>query len=503
MSITFEMYLKSESIHHHRKQYKADERVTITRTNRYHHLSAQNRIHNMAAPRASEKTTPCRLRRGDKFAFADLFCGIGGFHQALAPMGGKCVFACDIDPSCREVYERNYGHVPEGNIRDVLNESIPAFDVLCAGFPCQPFSKAGARAGFADETRGTLFYEIIRIAKHHRPRYMLLENVPNIAKHNGGRTWTVMRDAIRDLGYDVQDDPLILSALHFGVPQCRKRVIIMCARRGASHRRALPVVPKLADAKAALRKNVAHHLDKTIEPVALDARHAASATIWGEFVDINAKNDLQIIKCPIWTDWWDRDLPGPAATGHVNKTTAGTSSAPPPAVPDAALDKDRALYARYRTWIDRNRTYWTRNRDILRDWLDRARQNVAWKGTIRNFEWQAGRVDTGTRLDQMLWTCRPSGVRVKKTDYIPTLVAMSQIPVFGPLGRKITPRELLPFQSFPSDFIYTTDRKLLKQLGNTVNVDMIKGCARFLLFGENLFPAPRIQQNNATAGSSQ
>ena len=125
---------------------------------------------------------------------------------------------------------------------------------------------------------------------------------------------------------------------------------------------------------------------------------------------------------------------------------------------------------------------------MLSKWLMKARTNTHWVGAVRKFEWQVkGRVDKDMRLDQMLWTCRPSGVRVKRPDYIPTLVAMSQIPVYGPLCRRLTPRELLPFQSFPRDFKFTHKRKMLKQLGNTVNVDMIKGCARLLIFGQPMF----------------
>ena len=111
----------------------------------------------------------------EKFTFIDLFCGIGGFHQAMTDLGGECVYACDIDADCRKTYERNYGIKPDGDITKVEASDIPPHDVLCGGFPCQAFSKAGKRLGFADETKGTLFFDICRILKYHKPKYALLE----------------------------------------------------------------------------------------------------------------------------------------------------------------------------------------------------------------------------------------------------------------------------------------------------------------------------------------
>ena len=134
----------------------------------------------------------------EHFKFIDLFCGIGGFHQAMADLGGECVYASDIDADCRKTYERNYGIKPDGDITKVDAADIPVHDVLCGGFPCQAFSKAGKRLGFADPTKGTLFFDIMRIAKYHNPKYMLLENVRNLASHDGGNTWRVIHDSIVD-----------------------------------------------------------------------------------------------------------------------------------------------------------------------------------------------------------------------------------------------------------------------------------------------------------------
>jgi len=141
--------------------------------------------------------------------------------------GAKCVFSSEIDDDCQSVYERNYGHKPTGDITKVDAGDIPAFDVLCAGFPCQSFTIAGKQLGFRDP-RGQLFFEIVRIAEAPRPSRMLLENVPNLLTHDKGNTFRIVKGQLEGLGYVV--DHAVLSASDFGVPQARKRVYIVCSR---------------------------------------------------------------------------------------------------------------------------------------------------------------------------------------------------------------------------------------------------------------------------------
>ena len=165
------------------------------------------------------------------FKYIDLFCGIGGFHQAMQSLGGKCVFASDIDEDCRKTYEANYGIKPTGDITKIEACDIPAHDVLCAGFPCQAFSKAGKRLGFDDETKGTLFFDICRILEFHKPKYALLENVRNLASHDKGNTWRVIHDKLVSLGYNLLPEPVIFSPHYVGIPQHRERVYIMCVKK--------------------------------------------------------------------------------------------------------------------------------------------------------------------------------------------------------------------------------------------------------------------------------
>ena len=159
--------------------------------------------------------------------FIDLFCGIGGFHLAAARHGMECVFASDIDENAREAYRRNYGMLPYGDIQRKEADEVPAHDLLCAGFPCQPFSIIGKRMGF-DDIRGTLFFDIVRIIQAKRPRAVVLENVRQLATHNGGGTLKRIISALEQIGYHA--DYRILNALNFGLPQKRERVIIVAFR---------------------------------------------------------------------------------------------------------------------------------------------------------------------------------------------------------------------------------------------------------------------------------
>ena len=199
--------------------------------------------------------------------FVDLFCGIGGFHLAAAECGMQCVFACDTDAEARRAYGANFSPPPQGDITQVAAKDIPDHDLLCAGFPCQPFSIIGERRGF-DDARGTLFFQIARIAEAKKPAAMLLENVRQLATHNGGETLARMMEILRNLGYAA--DSRILNAMHFGLPQKRERALIVAMRdSGAMARFRWP-----SGDPEKMRP-----LSETLEPEPVDASHYASEFI--------------------------------------------------------------------------------------------------------------------------------------------------------------------------------------------------------------------------------
>jgi len=157
------------------------------------------------------------------FTYIDLFAGIGGFHQAADALGGKCVFASEIDTEAKRAYAANYGLTPDSDITKIANDKIPNHDVLFAGFPCQPFSIIGNRLGF-DDIRGTLFFEIARILEAKKPCLFILENVKQLSRHNKGKTLQTIVQTLENLGYKVYWR--VLNALDYGLPQKRERTII-------------------------------------------------------------------------------------------------------------------------------------------------------------------------------------------------------------------------------------------------------------------------------------
>ena len=386
------------------------------------------------------------------FKFIDLFCGIGGFHQALRKLGGKCVFASDINKDCQKIYQENYGLKPEGDITKINVDDIPSFDVLCGGFPCQPFSKAGFQKGFEDE-RGNLFFNICNIIKKHNPKYLLLENVRNLASHDDGNTWKVIYENIDKLGYYTYKTPVILNVLYFNIPQNRERVIIMCKRKDLGELPTLPVIPK--NYKSTLTKSIKDFICDDSGKYVIKDKLKDVESIWNSFIQLLISNNIDMPKFPIWTDWWDNNL-----------------------------DEKDVFYLKYKNWIDKNRKFFNDN-NILINWLNLSRTNKNWVGAVRKFEWQAGNLLPDDSMNSVLWSCRGSGIRVKRCDYIPTLVAMAMTPIYGPESRRLSPRELLRLQSFPDDFKFD-EKTIYKQVGNSVNVKMIESCANFLIFNQML-----------------
>lgn len=167
-----------------------------------------------------------------RFKFIDLFAGIGGFRIAFQNLGGKCVFTSEWDKFSQKTYEANFGEVPFGDITQINELNIPNHDILLGGFPCQPFSIAGVSKknslgkahGFKDETQGTLFFDIVRILEHKRPKAFLLENVKNLVSHDKGNTFRIIKGTLAELGYSIHTK--VLDGKHF-VPQHRERIFIV------------------------------------------------------------------------------------------------------------------------------------------------------------------------------------------------------------------------------------------------------------------------------------
>ena len=159
------------------------------------------------------------------FKFIDLFAGIGGMRLAFQEVGGRCVFSSEWDKESQKTYKANFGEMPSGDITKISEEEIPDFDILLAGFPCQPFSTIGQRAGFQHETQGTLFYDVLRVIRAKRPAAFLLENVKGLLSHDKGSTFQTIRESLIGEGYELYFE--VLDSADYGVPQVRKRIYIV------------------------------------------------------------------------------------------------------------------------------------------------------------------------------------------------------------------------------------------------------------------------------------
>ena len=168
-----------------------------------------------------------KVKKLKGYTFIDLFAGLGGFRIALESLGAKCVYSNEWDKAAQDTYKANFGDMPEGDITKVDEKSIPDHDILCAGFPCQPFSISGKQKGFED-SRGTLFFDVARIVKEKKPKIVFMENVKNFATHDNGHTLDVVKRTMQELGYTFYQK--VLSAVDYGVAQKRERIYMICFR---------------------------------------------------------------------------------------------------------------------------------------------------------------------------------------------------------------------------------------------------------------------------------
>ena len=516
--------------------------------------------------------------------FIDLFCGVGGFHQALSKFGAKCVLACDIDKNCRVVYKDNYGIEPVPDVKKIDEKTMPDFDILCAGFPCfvsgtlvltnsgykkiedvsledqllthtgkfqkilnlqsksytgklyhisvtkdviicteehpfyvrkengepewkkaseitnddyfgmvkdmcsikipsffiegkyiwfklqnikiehtvntpvynfeveednsyivqnviahncQAFSNGGKKKCFDDE-RGLLFDEIIRIASHKRPKFMFLENVKHILKVSDGKVIEYIKNKIEQTGYKLQ--LFQLSPHNYGIPQQRERVYFVCIRNDIYNGKdiILPSHKKCEDFTKFLDKNIVQKY-----------------YVKGDILEVlNA---------------WDE---------MVKQFQVGEKLNPTIMIKEAYKNYTEKEFNVLPSW---KRDYITKNRPLIkkyekqfREWYEKHFSLLDKREIYAQLEWQTGAIKPDDSIFNHFIQIRQSGVRVKKGEYFPTLVAISQIPIYGKEKRYITPRECARLQSFPETFkLSANDKITYKQMGNSVNVDNV------------------------------
>jgi DNA (cytosine-5)-methyltransferase 1 len=383
-----------------------------------------------------------------------------------------------------------------GDIR-YCKEKIPAHDILCAGFPCQPFSKSGSQNGRRDRTRGTLFHEIIEVLDRHRPKHVILENVGNFERHNRGRTWRVVQETLGNLGYDVRGTTHVtsgghglISPHHLGFPHTRERFFIVGSLEKLA---ADPFPPRDKSHKTSLNQIVQHRSELSSsdrDETALAVSYVDCIDHWNKLLH-RLPSNLSLPSFPIWGDEIQASYP------YEESTPYSTDSAELLGFVrhnGAALGKEEMLallpsYARI-------------NEAHFPDWKVRfIRQNRNWFEAVRKYlpeGWIARLEKFPSSLRKLEWNCkgekrdlwehvlqfRPSGLRAKRYTSSPALVAMTttQIPILGPERRFLTRVEGLRLQAFPDSHALPRSRAAaFAALGNAVHVGVVR------VVGESLF----------------
>jgi DNA (cytosine-5)-methyltransferase 1 len=401
------------------------------------------------------------LANKKSFTFIDLFAGIGGFHQALEQLGGECVFASEIDADAKKVYELNFSTPLMGVSGDIIpltepsvSAEIPQHDVLCAGFPCQPFSKGGSQKG-VNEARGTLFFNIAKVIESRRPKIVLLENVRNLVGPKHLDTFHRIIQILRDFGYLVSDNPIVLSPQNIplnlgGRPQSRDRLYIFAVRKDLVATRDFQdnlfwLSSKPSDDVNSWDLDTFPFAKGGSKSTKLSSDRSQAVELWKSFIDLVGKTH------------GERRFPGFPIWEFALRAKPEFSSSDP----EWKID-----------FLKKNSAFYVENKKAIDDW--RKRNSSVLKSlplSYKKFEWQAGNL----ALKDTLLQFRPSGLRFKVGSHFPALVAINQTSYVPRLNRYLSVKEASYLQGFSDKFSFgsQSDQTSFKQLGNAVCVGVV------------------------------
>ena len=421
----------------------------------------------------------------------DLFAGIGGFHLGLSQVEGwqvQCVLASEIDDKLSDLYRKNFPDVEvEGDVTRVTDKTLQnlksaGIDILCAGFPCQPFSKAGAQEGLNCEKNGNLFESgVLRFIKYCKPKVVFLENVPNLLAHDKGATWEIIQQQLKDQGYEVKHK--MISPVQVGVPQVRKRMFIVAMKVPE-----FPVHwkwPQLKNDEEIELLNVESILEREASvDLQIPVHHARALDLWQEFLDAVKDGPLP---SPIWGMEFNatyeyeqkNSQPFNLTVKELEKSTARFGEAAEGSS-HIELVKCFPKYAQKPDpFPDWKKRFIKQSREVFEGLQDKLPQRWLdeFKGmppSLQKFEWNCRGADR--TINKHLVQFRGSGIRVKRRKAAPALIAMgSQIPVLPDQKRYFSVSECAKLQGFSHKHLQGLSTLRAHQaLGNAVCVDVIR-----------------------------
>ncbi|MCQ2111311.1 MAG: DNA (cytosine-5-)-methyltransferase [Bacteroidaceae bacterium] len=456
----------------------------------------------------------------------DLFAGLGGFHHSFDKLGQElgfdvqCEFVSELKGDLRALYQVNY-NVPAEiinsditllNSQEEILRLVPEHDILCGGFPCQPFSKAGKQEGFNDEEgRGVLFNYIADIIRVRRPKFIFLENVANLEKHDEGNTWRVIQDRLnRELNYDIRAK--VISPHEYGFPQYRKRIYIVGIdrERGNLDNFTWPARPFKAtcDITAIME-------DEPTHPQPIKDVQQRYIDVWQQFLNLCVEHEAKLPAAPIWAMEFGANyeyeelVPAKQPLAHlqgkcgklgniVHGNTVAECLGQLPNYAHPSKKKGKEDETRFPDWkitfIKENRKFYEANRVWIDPWKEQIRD---WDNSFLKFEWNCDEDDV-MNIEGKILQFRPSGLRVKRPTYSPALTfTNSQVPIFPGVsyqdedgkkirGRYMTMVEAARIQGMGElNFDGLKKTRIYEALGNAVDVEIVKLIAKNLIKCDN------------------